>query len=157
MSFLQLDNRLILYKYKTIRFSQLKYINYRSELTNLVDNAPYRYLRYGDTNAYKEYCEVHKLHNLTIMSFERFDELKKSIEKEGYDEKNIIVVYDDNVIADGQHRACVLCNLFGENASIKVLKILRLSKNDMLKFILPNKIKSVYREKKQSVIKRERS
>ena len=59
----------------------------------------------GDVEAYEEYSEFHISHGLPIMTRERFDKLIQSIEQNGYNEKNMLVVNQNNEIMDGQHRA----------------------------------------------------
>ena len=90
----------------------------------LKDCAPYHYLM-GDDEAYEKYSRYHNEHDLTLMTRERFQELIESIEKNGYDERHILVVDQKNVIMDGQHRACILLAKYGEGYTVKVLKIWR--------------------------------
>ena len=90
----------------------------------LKDCAPYRYLM-GDDEAYEEYSRYHNEPDLTLMTRGRFQELIENIEKNGYDERYILVVDQKNVIMDGQHRACILLAKYGEGYTVKVLKIWR--------------------------------
>ena len=57
------------------------------------------------------------------MTKDRFDCLIESIRNNGYDKKKIIIVNDQNVLLDGQHRACVLASIFGINSEVRALKI----------------------------------
>ena len=89
---------------------------------HLKECAPYRYLM-GDEEAYEEYSRYHKSHDLTMMTRERFQKLIESMEKNGYDERYVMVVDQKNVIMDGQHRACILLAKYGEEHKVKVLKV----------------------------------
>lgn len=88
----------------------------------LKDCAPYRYLT-GDVEAYEEYSRYHIENNLLPMTRERFDELIASMEKNGYNERSVLVVDSDNIIVDGQHRACCLLKMYGEDHVLQVLRI----------------------------------
>ena len=57
------------------------------------------------------------------MSKERYDRLIESINQYGYDERHIIIVNERNILKDGQHRACILANKYGEDSYVRVLKI----------------------------------
>jgi len=119
--FWQMDNRLILWKYKNVALKKLKYArDYRER--KFTECPPYRYLK-GDVEGYKRYCEEHEKLGWPQMSIERFNALRESIRINGYDEKHIIVYTIRHVIIDGQHRACCLCDEFGEDAKFKMLKV----------------------------------
>lgn len=84
---------------------------------------PYRYLVTGDPKIYQEYCMLNKrYYGLNIMSADRFDSLISSIEEKGYDENSIVVVNQDNILKDGQHRCCYLLYKYGEDYKIPVLR-----------------------------------
>ena len=54
---------------------------------------------------------------------ERFLKIYDALEKNGYDSKTPIIVYnDDYVIRDGEHRAAILCYLHG-NTKIEILRL----------------------------------
>ena len=89
---------------------------------SLTECAPYKYLN-GDTQAYEEYCEYHHLNNLPDMTKNRFDTLIKSIEENGYNPKDMIVIGSGNILLDGQHRACCLMHMYSESLRVNVLKI----------------------------------
>ncbi|MBE5925406.1 MAG: hypothetical protein E7270_00220 [Lachnospiraceae bacterium] len=89
---------------------------------SLTECAPYKYLK-GDTKTYDEYCKYHHENNLPDMTRNRFDKLINSIKNDGYNPKNIIVINQSNILLDGQHRACCLMHLYGENYTADVLKI----------------------------------
>ena len=90
----------------------------------LKECAPYRYLT-GDDEAYREYSRYHEEHGLSMMTRERFQQLIESVERNGYDERHVLVVDQKNVIMDGQHRACILLAKYGEAHQVKVLKVWR--------------------------------
>lgn len=89
---------------------------------SLTECAPYKYLQ-GDTTVYDEYCKYHHDNNLPDMTRSRFDKLINSIKNDGYNPKNIIVINQSNILLDGQHRACCLMHLYGEDYTADVLKI----------------------------------
>ena len=88
----------------------------------LTECAPYKYLK-GDTKTYDDYCKYHHENNLPDMTRSRFDRLINSIKNDGYNPKNIIVINQSNILLDGQHRACCLMHLYGEDYAADVLKI----------------------------------
>lgn len=88
----------------------------------LTECPPYKYLL-GDIEVYEEYCKYHKEHNLPNMTRNRFDKLINSIKNDGYNPKNIIVINQSNILLDGQHRACCLMHLYGDDYAADVLKI----------------------------------
>ncbi len=93
-----------------------------SEYITLSETLPYKYIISRDESLYKEYCEYNKrTWNNDEMSKKRFDNLIDSLEREGNKNTNNIVVFDNNIIWDGQHRCCWLLNQYGENHVIKVL------------------------------------
>ena len=55
------------------------------------------------------------------MSQQRFDRLIESMERDGNTGINNIVIFDDNIIWDGQHRCCWLLSKYGEEYIINVL------------------------------------
>ncbi|WP_423214572.1 rhamnan synthesis F family protein [Streptococcus equinus] len=135
-----LDNKLIKWKYDDIPFKKIIYSsgNIRRPF---IENEPYQYLK-GNVEAYKEYCDYHVKNGLPIMSVERFENLKKSIDKNGYDERHVIIVNNNNELMDGQHRAACLCYKLGENALVKVLKIRFIGKRgikDSIKTFIPQR------------------
>lgn len=120
--FWQMDNKLIKYKYDDIRFDEMMY-DAGNKIIPMTDGAPYRYIHDGDAAGYEEYCKLHEAAGLPLMTKDRFDHLIESIRKNGYDERKIIVVDENNILLDGQHRACVLADQFGVDSSVRVLKI----------------------------------
>lgn len=130
-----LDNKLIKWKYERISFKEIMYVNGNIRRP-FIENEPYQYLK-GNVEGYKKYCKYHLDCGLPVMSIERFESLKKSIEENGYDERYIIIVNNQNELMDGQHRAACLCYKLGEDAYIKVLKIRFISIKETIKKVLP--------------------
>ncbi len=84
---------------------------------------PYLYLVTGDPKVYQEYCMLNqRYYKLNIMSVDRFDSLMKSIDESGYDENSFVVVNQDNILKDGQHRCCYMMYKYGEDYKIPVVK-----------------------------------
>ena len=89
----------------------------------LEDCSPYLYLT-GNKEKYDNYCKIHKELGFDERTIESFNNLISSIKKNGYNEKNIIIINgEDNSILDGQHRSCCLLYLYGKYKKIKVLKL----------------------------------
>lgn len=130
-----LDNKLIKWKYDNVPFKKIIYSsgNIRRPF---IENEPYQYLK-GNIDVYKEYCDYHVKNGLPVMSIERFESLKKSIDENGYDEQHVIIVNNNNELMDGQHRAACLCYNLGEDASIRVLKIKFIGIKETIKRLLP--------------------
>ncbi len=117
-----MDNRLIVYKFVPIQIKDIK-CHLGNRVFRLIEGAPYKYISEGDISGYERYCEFHKDNGLPLMTKERFDGLIESIDKDGYDERYISIIDDQNVLLDGQHRICILANKYGVESYIRVLKI----------------------------------
>lgn len=90
----------------------------------LKDCLPYKYLVTGDSKVYDKYCKLNKKHyNLDIMSKERFDTLIRSLEETSFDKRKVIVVNQDNILLDGQHRCCYMLYKYGEEYKVPALRI----------------------------------
>ncbi len=84
----------------------------------------YCYLQTKDKQAYIKYHNlVEETLNDCSHSCEKFEQLIKSLNEYGYDDKYPICIKKNNVIIDGQHRASYLLNKYGENYWITVFKI----------------------------------
>lgn len=118
----QMDNKVIKYKFDSIRFNEIKCI-FEKNVSRMIDGIPYRYIKEGDVAAYERYCKVHRETGLPLMSKERYDRLIESMNQNGYDKRNIIIVNEQNLLKDGQHRACILASKYGEDSYVRVLKI----------------------------------
>ena len=77
----------------------------------------YLYLISGDKKAYTEYLNIYS------HTCERFEQLIKSLDENGYDDSNPICVKKNNEIIDGQHRAVYLLKKYGEDHEVTVFKI----------------------------------
>ena len=123
----QMYNKMIIYRFDNIKLSDMKCV-YGGKFIRMIDGIPYRYIREGDITGYEEYSKTHRESGLPLMTRQRYDQLIESINKNGYDERSVIIVNDWNCIIDGQHRACVLANELGEDSYVRVLKITNLKK-----------------------------
>lgn len=109
------------------------------------DCPPYAYLK-GNVERYEEYTEANFKEKGFEMSRERFDNLIKSLEENGLDEKQLPVVcaYDDT-IWDGQHRCCWLIAKYGEDTVVPVLYLdafpVHLNSDDAPKMSIRMKLK----------------
>ena len=54
---------------------------------------------------------------------DRFNELIKDLEACDYENNNIIVVDENNMLKDGQHRLAILCKEYGIDYKVKVLRL----------------------------------
>lgn len=107
----------------------LKDINRELEgnIYKLKDCSPYKYLE-GNKKRYQQYCDYHQKNSIANMSINRYEKLIHSINENGYDERFIICLNgNNNVIVDGQHRACYLLYKYGDNFKINVLKLYYIS------------------------------
>ena len=96
-----------------------------NRIFNIKYSDPSMYLQTKNIDEYNKYCK-----HLTVKgdkehhNIEIFNELIKSIDKEDYDiSKGIIVINQLNIIMDGQHRAAIILNKYGEDFVIPVLRI----------------------------------
>lgn len=118
-----LENSLMLdYHVTKMKLKDIKRQYFYDNIISLKECEPYLYLC-GDKEAYKKYTKFHQDNNLPSMTEKRFKDLIKSIDKNGYDEKCILVVNEKNIILDGQHRACILLYKYGEEYEQKVLQV----------------------------------
>ncbi|MDR0350569.1 MAG: hypothetical protein LBH64_03350 [Coriobacteriales bacterium] len=108
------------------------YFGYPPEPVPLTQTEPYRYLRDGDKETYRAYCEYHQNNRLPYMTEERFDALVESIQNNGFDPRNLIIVNASNVIKDGQHRACCLYYTKGGEFKVPVQRVYPLSRDRAL-------------------------
>lgn len=117
------EKKIAKYEVDEVPLSELKRRWFDGELYDLDQLAPFKYLS-GDKNAYERYSIFHQMHpKLPDMSAERFDELIKSMDKNGFDSKHLIITYPNNVIMDGQHRACYLLHKYGRDHIVKILRL----------------------------------
>jgi len=118
------------FEYVRIKVGDIKR-EWQRKLYPLKQCSPYKYLETKDTKIYENY--IKKLANINICSpntllwnVKVFDALLESIKKDGYNPtKSVICVTENNVLIDGQHRACCLLYLYGEDYEINVIKVSR--------------------------------
>lgn len=154
--FFSLEHRLVR-KYELVDVP-LKDITRRwnEDIIPLTECHPYKYLISKDPSVYDEYCRLNKkLYGLDIMSRERFDKLIESIETNGFDNNNAVILTGNNILIDGQHRCCYMLYKHGEDYKIPCVRLYEMSslKNRMVLFLKEHlsektyeKIKSVYRK-----------
>lgn len=104
------------------KLSQIRRQYFDGSIINLKECEPYLFLK-GDKAIYKKYSDFQRKNNLPTMTEKRFNKLIESIKKKGYDERYPIVLGRNNVIWDGQHRACVLLYLYGEDYKVNAFKL----------------------------------
>ena len=89
----------------------------------LSETLPYQYLEKRDPDIYEKYCRYNqKVWNVNLMSRARFDALIESLETFGDTHEKNIVIDEDNIIHDGQHRSCWFLYKYGPTHEINVLK-----------------------------------
>lgn len=92
------------------------------KLIPLSETLPYKYLVTRDPSIYKEYCEYNwNVWRSEQMSQQRFDSLIESLDNNGIKNEKNIILADDNIIWDGQHRCCWLLYKYGQDHKIEVL------------------------------------
>ena len=126
-----LDNKFVLYRKKRIKLGDLKY--FHADLKKFIplkETMPFRFLR-GDMDAYEEYRRYQMRNRYPVVSIDKFLNLKKSIEENGFQEDNIILTRVKNIIADGQHRACVLATIYGLDHEVDALQIIKLNRQSI--------------------------
>ena len=115
------DYRVVKAKAKNMIFSKLTSNGY--VLVPLTRCPAYRYMQ-GEKDAYAKYMKLHeKYAPNSERSTERFEELVKSLDANGFDMRNLVVVNCNCRILDGAHRASWLMNKYGEDYEMTVLKI----------------------------------
>lgn len=122
-----IETRLIRnWEFIDIKIGEIKRKLYPNENTivPLAETLPYKYLVTRDPEIYKKYCEYNlKVWNDKQMSQERFDKLINCMEENGDTKDNDIVLEDNNIIFDGQHRCCWLLYNKGPEYTINALLV----------------------------------
>lgn len=100
---------------------------WQGKLYSLDDVSPFKYLQTRDEAIYAAYVQKHKDCGLappdSEWSVKGFENLIASMDENGYDvSKSIIVLDRNNVLVDGQHRACILYYKYGGDYLIKVVR-----------------------------------
>ncbi len=132
------------WKFKNISLGEIRReFSPRGEKIPLSKTLPYKYIITRNPAVYEEYCNYNKkIWNNDLMSQQRFDNLIDSMDKNGNNNINNIVLVDDNLIWDGQHRCCWLLSKYGENHIINVLHCHRY----FPKYPLPLKLLRTFRD-----------
>lgn len=129
--FWALDHFMVRSRTKMLRLGDLRYrMGKEGEVIPLSECAPYRYLQ-GDREAYEAYCRIHEETGRPLMSPDRYEALIRSMDGQGYDEEHIIMVDENNILKDGQHRACLLAHRYGQDREIQVLEVKVLAGKDL--------------------------
>ena len=126
--------------------SEYKRDVFLEECKKVTETPAYQYLKKVNTDFidYKQYNYLGK------SNVERLENLLKSLKSNGYPFKNkyIILMGEQNIVRDGQHRLAVLAHLYGLNKTIDVMRF-QFKKNEKLDFRLKNtKIKTKWYLKK---------
>lgn len=144
----RLDNRFVRYRFRTMKVGDLKYqMGPGEKILPLKEAYPYRYLN-GDEEAYREYCRIHEERGYPAMTPERFQELIKSMEEQGYDSSHIILVNELGILRDGQHRACCLAHKYGLDHEIEVLEVENIDRIFLAKHMVPRAVLNLYYKKR---------
>lgn len=96
---------------------------FQGHLMSLYETAVYSYLQdnIAGKSRYQEYAEMHPADYQ--VSVERFQQLIAAMQENDYDiRKGAIIINEDNVVIDGQHRCCVILYKYGPFYRIPVLK-----------------------------------
>ena len=102
----------------------LRDLSYRGGgIVNLCDTYVYAYLddEKNGGQKYQEYCNIC---NVSFRSKGEFDRLISNLSVNGYDiSKGAICIDQNNLILEGQHRACIILKKYGAHYKIPVVKI----------------------------------
>ena len=112
------------YEIKEISFKELEALVMTEEGFKWLplEDSPAYLMALGDEGSYAKYIELlRENNNDTIHSVETYKKLLNDLEKDGYDEKNVIIVNPRNRIMDGQHRASYLAAKNGLDNKVRVL------------------------------------
>ena len=123
------DKKIKKYEIKNIKLGYiLRDLSYRKKgIVNLCDTLVYSYLS-NKTNGlqkYQEYCRICNMYaGFSLRSKESFDKLIENLSLNEYSiNQGAICIDNNNLILEGQHRACILLNKHGPNYVIPVVKI----------------------------------
>ena len=94
----------------------------------LTECSPYKFLQTRDERIYQKYIQKHIEKGIVsencIWSPDSFLQLEKEILKNGYDPTSSIIVVDqNNIIIDGQHRSIILLYHHGGDYEIPVVRV----------------------------------
>lgn len=132
------------WEFHEIKVSDIKRELYPKEkvIVSLEETLPYKYLVSRDPAVYEEYCKYNlQVWGTDVMSQKRFDNLISSLESKGDTQENNIVIDDNNIIWDGQHRCCWFLYKNGPDYVINALCIQRYYPHLPLFFMIINSLK----------------
>ena len=109
------------YEVKKMKLKDIKR-EWKGEILSLEDVSPFKFLQ-GDVSDYEKYCDIHQNKMGHDVSIDKFKQLIKNIEENGFDNKKIIVVGYNDEIVDGQHRSCYLLYKYGGDYEVDVLRV----------------------------------
>lgn len=121
-----------------IKVGDIKRI-WNGQIYSLTDVSPYKYLQTGDRTIYEDFMKKHEGmadsyakkyavqridRGEPLWPADRMDKVLTSVKEYGYDpSKMCICVDENNIILDGQHRACCLLYLYGKDHIIEVCRV----------------------------------
>lgn len=108
------------YEVVEVKISDIKRL-WKGKNLPITECHAYKYLM-GDKEQYLEYCKENQDLNFD-MTEEKFDKLIKDLESCDYENDHIIVVDEDNILKDGQHRLAIFCKEYGTDYKVKVLRL----------------------------------
>lgn len=111
-----------------------------NRIVTLDQTRVYAYLT-GTPKGTKEYDEYVDICNVSFRNRAAYDSLIDEMENTPYDiKKGAIVINQDDLIYDGQHRSCYLMYKYGPNFKVDVLQIIYESDKGIGLIILKSKI-----------------
>ena len=115
------------FSFEHIKLKDIKR-RWERKLSSLTECSPYKFLQTRDKKIYQEYVQKHidrgSVSENCIWSVDRFIQLEKDILKKGYDPTcSVIVIDQDNVVIDGQHRAIILLYHYGKDYEIPIVRV----------------------------------
>lgn len=117
------ENEIFAYEIEDIELKDLKifkFENLKWDVIPISESPCLEYLK-GNKKAYSDYIEYKNKYNLgDVHTIERFNQLIKT-----FSDSNTVhvIINSENVILDGQHRACIKLHQKGLNQRIKVIKL----------------------------------
>lgn len=102
---------------------------WNGKIYSLKEVSPFKYLETRDENVYTSYICKHfppdsqPSENELKKYLSNFNKLEASINENGYDlSRSIIALNKNNIVIDGQRRACILLYKYGGNYEITVIR-----------------------------------
>ena len=95
----------------------------KNRIVTLYQTRVYAYLT-GTSKGVKEYDEYIDICNVSFRNRAAYDSLIAEMEKTPYDiKRGAIVINQDDLIYDGQHRSCFILYKYGPNFKVDVLQL----------------------------------